>query len=381
MPSLKKLVIIIGTMRLGGAQQQAINFAYYLKIKNLYAPIVIGLDIPGEASNLMDRLGIPWKLVYCNISHDPWKFLSRSLAGIIKAWFAIWRERPFIIYSFMEQPNILGAIIWKFAGSKLFIWGQRNDGAGLRCSWLERFAVNQVPLFIANSVIGKEGLIKKMNVSHSKVAVIPNGLFIQAPDCSRQKVLDRYHIPQNAFVVVMTANITRYKDHRTAVLAWNEVVRTLGQKTSSVLMFIGKEGNEFENVKKLCVELNISKHVRFTGFAKNVYTFLSIADLGLFCQREEAGEGTPNAILEYMMAELPVVASDIRSIRPLLSIENLPFLCPPSDYKMHAAMMLKLFEDQRLRKYLGKKNKDCVADRYSLETMGGNTIDVINENL
>jgi glycosyltransferase involved in cell wall biosynthesis len=75
------------------------------------------------------------------------------------------------------------------------------------------------------------------------------------------------------------------------------------------LVFLG-QGELEKDLKKVVEELKIEKEVYFLGFQKNPFKFISNSKMFVF---SSLYEGFPNALVEAMACEIPVISSDCKS--------------------------------------------------------------------
>jgi glycosyltransferase involved in cell wall biosynthesis len=71
----------------------------------------------------------------------------------------------------------------------------------------------------------------------------------------------------------------------------------------------------------------------------------------------------PTKLFEYMCFGLPVVASDLPSIRRYLGGERCGLLVPPGDHRALAAALLRLLGDPTERRRLGERGRRAVRER------------------
>ena len=86
-------------------------------------------------------------------------------------------------------------------------------------------------------------------------------------------------------------------------------------------------------------------------------------------------EGMPTVILEGMSCGLPVVATDIGGNNEVISSGSNGFLVPPKSPKILAETILKLLDDDRLRKRIGKAARDTIDESYTWDKIANNIQD------
>jgi len=79
-------------------------------------------------------------------------------------------------------------------------------------------------------------------------------------------------------------------------------------------------------------------------------------------------QGTPVKLFEYMMAGLPVVASDLRFIRQIVVDTQCGILVPPGDPVALSAAIEELLRDPLRAQQMGERGRRAVFERYSWAT-------------
>lgn len=375
----KKIIIVLGSLELGGAERQALTLARYLINKHGAKVNVWGFSNPGRMAELCDENGIPWRVYPYPWSSNPVKRVIKLL-GFTRA---LKKERPYIILPFTMDPNIICGLVWRNTGAKLCVWNQRDEGRGRFNEKLEKEAIHKTPLFISNSKHGKNFLINELGVKSNKVQVVQNGVELKSDiklkSLNREKWRYQLGLSENCFVACMVANLTDYKDHDTLLKAWRIVCDQLNEKgTTGILLLAGRFDNTYEYLKVLTNDLNLNDNVRFLGKVTDVQGLLTVVDLGVF---SSLLEGCPNGILECMEAGLPIVGTDIPGIREAIGSNGYKFLAPTKDPVKFAELVMKFFLDPELCTKYGELNRHRIDTEFSPEAMCQKTVELLLKNL
>lgn len=97
------------------------------------------------------------------------------------------------------------------------------------------------------------------------------------------------------------------------------LVKALKFLENAHLTLVG-DGSERKNIEKYAWQNGVFDRLEITGFTKNVKDYLAKADIYVSAS---VIEGLPFNIIEAMAMKLPIVASDIKGQRDLLSNEHL----------------------------------------------------------
>lgn len=362
---MKRVVVVLDNMKMGGSERQALTLARALKDSAEVRLKVIALQPPeGHASEICDKEGIDWSILRFSQPRNPVK-LAAKLCDIANA---LRRERPDVLLPFTRRANIVCGLTWRFTGANRMLWNQRTAcDEGILGRNLDRIAAKMTPVFVANSVHGATYLSEKFGRPVSQIHVINNGVQVQPPLQDRATWRKALSVNGNAFVACMVANIHSLKDHETLIRAWKIVADEL--KVHGVdrrLILAGRPGSTYASLQHLVSELGLAESVSFPGEVKDIAGLLSGSDLGV---HSSLNEGTPNAILECMTAGLSVVATDTPGARSALGEGNADYLAPKQDVMALARQIIKFARDPELRARVGRQNKERVTREFSVEKM------------
>ena len=128
-------------------------------------------------------------------------------------------------------------------------------------------------------------------------------------------------LSEDAFVMLYAAEFSPRKDQKTLLQAMTKLPER------AVLLLAG-DGELLEQCKALAEELGISKRVIFPGRVSDMPLWYALADCVVSTSRSE---GLPFHILEPMYLGIPVVASDARGNRDLITQGETGLLFPIGD--------------------------------------------------
>lgn len=168
--------------------------------------------------------------------------------------------------------------------------------------------------------------------------------------------------------IVCTANINPTKDILGLVRAMALVVRE--ERNVQTLVIGDAKKDQFSqdylnSVKKEITELGLEEHVVLLGTRHDVDRILATGDMAVLCS---VAEGLPLALIEYGMAGLPTVATDVGQCSEVLGNGKLGLMVSPSDPEVLANAILKLVRSVPLRKELGTGFKQHCEQTYGPES-------------
>ena len=263
-------------------------------------------------------------------------------------------SRPDVVISFIEKTNIL-VLLSTIASHIPVVACERTDP---RYHKIERvWAVLRQVLYrrAAALVVQTEGLRGWAEglVHHHAVYVIPN------PIAQIDRIDDPIFNgnPSDKTVVAM-GRLTPEKgfDHLIHGFA-----RCVTRHSNWSLIIVG-EGPERKRLEALSIQLGIGDRVTLLGRLSDPFPALRKADLFVLSSRYE---GFPNALLEAMACQLPVVSTDCPSgPRDIIRNGVDGILVPPDDVAALAGAMDRLMSDPQERRRLGVQAGE-VVERFS----------------
>ena len=264
-----------------------------------------------------------------------------------------------VVQTFFVEGHLVGGAAARTAGVKAIVSSRRNLGYSycLKERLLLKFANRYPRRWLANSQAVADTISRLEAIDGSRFDVIYNGVEIPAPDTAGYKAS-----ASRSKTVVMVANLRPVKAVDTLIRAAAVVVKSV----PNVRFTIVGDGPQRASLLKLAAELSLTGQIDFMGSTSDVHATLRGATVGVLTS---ISEGFSNAILEYMCAGLPVVATDVGGNREAVIDSETGFLITPSDHIMLADMLIHLLKhpDESLR--LGRAGRKRAEAEFSLAAM------------
>ncbi len=364
----KKIVYLIGTLAVGGAERQLVETAIRLD-RTRFDARIYAISSGGPLKAYAEQAGIPvtaHEAKRCGVLAYARKFLA--LCSYLR------RERPDIVHCFMFTPSLYGGCAAKLTGRPIVITSRRNlglfkDGA-VHYQWFENFVNRFTDLVIVNSRAVLSDTLQRERIAADKVEVIYNGI-----DTCRYAPGDR-HDPQVArlkaqlgiseadVVIGMIANLYRYKGHHELLTAAAEVIR---ECPNTFVLCVGEEREGLlPELRNLCTRHGIQDYVRFAGFVSDIPNILKMMDIIVSASYEE---GFSNVILEAMAAGKPVIATSVGGNPEAVLDGETGRLVPAHDAQALAAAILDLAQHPEQIARYGRNARMRVEAHFSMETM------------
>jgi glycosyltransferase involved in cell wall biosynthesis len=133
-----------------------------------------------------------------------------------------------------------------------------------------------------------------------------------------------------------------------------------------VLLIVG-DGPYRDQIEPRVTALSLADRVHLLGDRPDVPDLLNAMDV--FALPSYANEGVPQAILQAMAMELPVVSTQVGAIDEAVSEGITGYLANPRDSAALANRLAQLLEDAALRASMGAAARSQVERRNSLAEM------------
>jgi glycosyltransferase involved in cell wall biosynthesis len=270
----------------------------------------------------------------------------------------IWRFRQYlkqhridIVHGFMNKASIFATLAAVGANCKVVITGRMNSGYWYtpKLVLLFRVADRFCSHILTNSAFAKAVTASVERCPPDKISVVYPGVDLSrygapAGDLS---IADSLGIPRNARVVGIVANLRPVKD----LPLFLKAARIVSLEVPDAVFLLVGRGQLRADLERLASELGMKEKVFFSGECGDVPDYLARMAIG--CLTSES-EGLPNAILEYMAAGLPVVATEVGGIPELVDHGKTGFLVRERSADAVAEPIIRLLRDEGLRTTMGQ---------------------------
>lgn len=263
------------------------------------------------------------------------KFLPLGYLDILKTWqhYNYYKNQNFDVIcdfnaNFAGVPMLLAKklkiskrIAFYRQGSNHFIPNFIKNGIN---SYMNRLVYKNATHILSNSHAAFEFFFPYRKSSDTRFTVIYNGVNIEDYILSESKASIRKElgIPQEAFVIGHAGRLDKTKNHETILKVFQEVQKEYPN------VFLVLCGRDTERLLPQITALGIEEKTLVLGYRNDVPRILKSMDCFLF---PSFTEGQPNALIEAMLSGVPIVASDIPSIRECVPFQFLNHLKNPLD--------------------------------------------------
>jgi L-malate glycosyltransferase len=246
---------------------------------------------------------------------------------------------------------------------------QRRVDFRIRGNSLSRWKYRQVDCFICSSDAIRELLVQE-GVPSQRVVTVHEGIDLDrvahAPPINLHQEL---WLPHHAPVVGNIAALVPHKGQKHLIEAAALVV----QKEPDTRFVIAGEGELRESLERQIREHRLEKHVFLTGFRPDVLSILKAFDIFVM---SSVAEGLGTSLLDAMAAAKPIVGTRAGGIPEVIVEGETGFLVEPRDHQAMADAIVRLLEDEGLRRRMGDAGLARARAQFSAERMVKDTLKV-----
>lgn len=297
-----------------------------------------------------------------------------ALRSIWLLWRYFRREQFDIVHVHTPVAALVGRIAAVLAGTSLVIYTAHgfyfHEGMP---AWkrkifvlLERFGGAMTDLLFSQSREDAEDAVHEGIATTRNVLTIGNGVDVERFDPEKvgnQSALrGQLGIPENAFVIGMIGRQVREK----GIVEFLQAAEMAAARDGNIYFLLIGERLDSDHAAGVQAEFErarqqLGARLVAPGLRRDIPQLLAAMDL--FCLPSWR-EGMPRTIIEAMMMERPVLATDIRGAREEVVAGETGLLVPVRNERALAEAMLRLATDRELSRRMGESGRRRALDLY-----------------
>ncbi len=225
--------------------------------------------------------------------------------------------------------------------------------------------------FPFSSVItgNSEAGLKAYRAPAKKSIVIYNGFdFVRTKNLADPAAVRDELKANEGYLIGMVASFSGNKDYPSFYKA---AMLLLEKRQDLTFVAIGNRTDSEESVN--IIARRHLGHFRLLGRRSNPESYINAMDI---CLLATFTEGISNSIMEYMALGKPVIATDGGGTKEIVADGNTGYLIQQSDPEQLAEKIEILLNDPDMRKRMGMKGKERVAEIFSIDQMTKKYLDL-----
>jgi glycosyltransferase involved in cell wall biosynthesis len=346
---------IIPAVRGYGAERIIVELLKRLPSARVDAALLTIYEPPAEAISTL-----PFPIFYAGRKNRRDRLFLGRLVREIR------RYRPDIVHTHTHVGKYWGRVAAMMAGVKKVVHTEHNPCDFRPHTWLERRLdailhrwTSRVVTFFPDQ---GTALMECERLPRHKLVFIPNGLEHSGETIDRNEARDRLNVGPHEYAIMTVGRMEYQKNHILALRAFAALPE--GTRSRTLLLFAGSGENE-ESLRELASVLRIADRVRFLGYRTDVPSLLPGIDLLLMTSWFE---GMPLALLEAMIAGVPIVTTPWRGARDMLGDGEFGFLASGFEAPQVAAEIQRALNQPTLCREIALRAHRYVRD-YDLSRM------------
>jgi len=351
-----RVLEIIPTLVRGGAEKQCLLLATHLPREQFEVHVCV-LTHTGPYESDLRAAGVPVTLI-----GKRWKIDPAAYAALRKE---IRKLSPDLVHTWLFAANCYGR-------QAAFAAGVKHVVAGERCvdpwkTWYE-LAIDRHLAQRTNKIVtntrGVRDFYVDRGIAPDKFVIIANGMesvpLRGSP--TREQLSAELGLPPDARLIGAVGRLwpqKRYKD-----LIW--AAELLHAARDDVHLLIIGDGPQRDALIRFRNDVNVRERVHFLGERSDVPELLPLLDC--FWLGSEY-EGQSNALMEAMLAGVPVVATDIPGNRDLVLPDQTGYLVPVGDAAAMARQTQLILDEVGRAARFGAAAQHRIRTEFSVEKM------------
>lgn len=301
-----------------------------------------------------ERRGIPSHAVSLNRRSTR---SLRSLARVISEF------QPNVIVTHSSSDSWLASAFHRFIHPRPAIVRLRHISTPVARGPMNRWLYGRVPKRVVTTGEAiRSMLIERLRLNPDHVVSIPTGTDLSryrpGEKAAARRVLG---LPEDTPIIGIVATLRSWKGHRFLVSAMKDP-RLAGAR----LVIVG-DGPQDGALRQQIRDLDLSGRVTLAGRHDDVVPWLRSFDV--FALPSTGNEGVPQALMQAMACELPVVTTPVGAIPELAHDGENALIAPPENAEALAGAIDTLLRDRELGRKLGHAARLKVERNYSKEAM------------
>ena len=368
---MMRVAIVIDTLKVGGAQKLVSDFALAAAAHEI-EPTVICLheEIHPIMADSMKEAGV--RIVEFS---SPSLFNAKRLMRLISFLRA---EKFDLIHTHLSYANILGSLAGYFLGRPV-VASLHNTESDSRKRSVRVVRLETIVLrYFARRIIAVGYGVAdafRTRVPNRNIDVIPNGIPIPAaiPREGRLKLRREIMGDENRVLLVAVGRFVAAKGYDDMIDAF----ALLHQRTPRCFLAIAGSGRLFDDVRSKISEMHLEHSIACLGVRSDIPQLLAASDIFVSSSH---WEGLPVAVLEAMMAGLPVVATAVGDI-PKVVTPDAGVIVPPHQPDCLAEAIDNLVSAPETARAMGEAARARAMQEFSLDSWMKRHIVVYEEAL
>ena len=358
----RKVFYLVDSLNVGGTETQAVELALRLPVSE-YEIMMGCLRAQGPLLEKLRGSAVKVREFHPSGGLDS----AAGLYELIRLARYLRREKFDVVHTHDLWSNLMGVPAARLAGVPAIVSSRRDLAhfdwyQGKRRHWLRRIQ-NLSGVVLANATPIRDALISEDGFAPGKLRVIHNGVDTEKFQRAQRDRARLFPDVGNEMLVVLVGNMhSDVKGHPWLIAAAPTVVREFPE----VRFVFAGDGESRPTFAAQVAQLGLESTFKFLGRRSDIPEILASCDLAVLPSR---AEGLPNAVLEYMAAGLPTIASRVGGIAELVQDGVTGLLVPAEDANALAGALLQFLRDPEQARQIANNGQRFAVENFSFERL------------
>ena len=357
----RRLLILLSASQQGGAENEVLEFLKKYD-KSRFSLTVITIK-KGNIDEIFEK--------QCKLNNIDYRCLNSekkfSLSTLYKLVSIIYNNKIDLVHANLIQSEIYASL------SKLFKWDLEIVSSKLAFnSFKYSFSYKVIAKLMSYTnkkiILISESLLEfyhcTINIPKNKLKVVYCGVDPKYFNntYSEKKISDlkkKNKIGQDDFTIGIVGRLVKIKNHITLFRAIN----ILKSKIPFIKLLVVGTGELEISLKDYVKKNNLSKHVIFMGFKRDLIDVYSVMDI--FCL-PSFKEGFGKVIVEARGCDAFVIASNTTAMKELINNKTDGFLFDPKSENELANTIYWVYKNQDKAKIMARKGKLLAENKFDM---------------
>ena len=236
------------------------------------------------------------------------------------------------------------------------------------------YAIPDKLIAISNTV---RDVLTGYGLKKQRISIVPDSVNIERFSPEAADLRRELKIPPETIVIGNTSSFTEVKGQESLLQAFN-ILHEKHEQAPYILLFAGRLNEPFRSRYLSYIKEELRDKVIFLGHRDDIPEVLKTIDIFVF---PSLVEGLGTSLLEAMAMEKPVAVSDIPTFRDFITdgINGVFFQVNNSEDIAEKISYIK--ENPSLKTQLGKNARATVLEKFTLDKMLDQTLNIYQEAL
>ena len=375
-----KILRILNRFNVGGPVYNAAYLTKYLSTGTYETLLIGGQPEKHEqsADYILNNLEVPFRKL---------KFMRRAisplfdLVSLVQIIIIIYKYKPNIIHTHAAKSGLLGRLAYLFYYKQVKIVhtyhgnvfeGYFSNFKNRILLFVERFLAKKSTKIIAISKLQRHDLIYKYNIcEEEKIEIVPLGFdlyrFTENTNSKREKLRNEFNAKDDLILITIVGRVVPIKNHQLFIDVINYCKH---RSTRDIKAIVVGDGNDTYKIIDYVIknklsysykDLNKDCDVLFTSWRSDIDSVLAASDIVCLTS---LNEGTPVSIIESMASETASISTNVGGVSDIIE-NNISGIVCSMEVNDYGENLLKMIEDDNLRRYLAKNGKIKSLENYN----------------